>query len=180
LKERFFLLIYLIFVAFVSSTANVTALTLASTLTVALFLLTQTEFPLKLAIPTATINSVVSISYFLSKKPDCALFITTFNLRVFTIMFLTLLFSRRVNLFRALSFSPTLSILLTVTYSQITIFRSTFINFREAFRSRLMEKPEKKDAYRFISSSTYYFLNTAFRNSEEIAQAMKSRGFFSD
>jgi cobalt/nickel transport system permease protein len=178
MKEKFFLFVYLIFVAIVASTTNVTLLALTFLLTIVLFLFTRTKFPVKLLLPTIAINLILSLSYLVLRKHDCINFIALFNLRTFTLLLMTLFFSKNVNLFNALNFSPSLSALLVIAYSQILVFKNTFTNFKEAFRSRLIEKPKKKDAYRFASSVSYYFFNRALKNSEEIAQAMKSRGFF--
>jgi cobalt/nickel transport system permease protein len=67
-----------------------------------------------------------------------------------------------------------------LTYSQIALFKNTLNEFKLAFKSRALTKPDKKDLHNFIASSSYFFLNKALNSSEEMTQAMKSRGFFND
>ncbi len=102
------------------------------------------------------------------------------NLRVFSITFLTFLFIQKVNLFKALSFSKTLTFILVLSYSQILTFKKYLLDFKLALRSRILYKPNLKDKYNFTSSLFYFFLNKSISNSKEISQAMKSRGFFND
>ncbi|WP_457640550.1 hypothetical protein [Persephonella sp.] len=128
-------------------------------------------------------NSVISASYFVISvfRDDYNFdYILLINLRVFAITYLTFLFVHKVNLFRMFSFSKTLTFLLILSYSQILIFKKYFSDFQMALKSRMINKPTKKDRYNFISSVIYFFMNKSVKNSQEIAQAMKSRGFFID
>ncbi len=128
-------------------------------------------------------NSIVSISYIIYayfKGIESLEYILLLNLRVFSLTFLTFLFISKVNIFKAVSFSKTLSYLLILSYSQILLYKKYFNDFSYALKSRVIIKPEKKDIYNFISRIFYFFLNKSIKNSEEISQAMKSRGFFID
>ncbi len=128
-------------------------------------------------------NSIISISYVIYsnlKGIEWFDYIILINLRVFSLTFLTFLFIRNVNLFKALSFSRNLTYLLVLSYSQILTFKKYFTDFKMALKSRTIEKPKRKDLYNFVSTVFYFFVNKSINNSKEISQAMKSRGFFND
>jgi cobalt/nickel transport system permease protein len=128
-------------------------------------------------------NSFITISYIIYayfKSINWLDYIILINLRVFSITFLTFLFINKVNIFKAVSFSKTLSYILVLSYSQILTFKKYLNDFKFALKSRSIEKPKLRDSYNFISSIFFFFLNKSLNNSKEIAQAMKSRGFFND
>ncbi|WP_297452703.1 hypothetical protein [Persephonella sp.] len=137
----------------------------------------------KTAFSIILFNSIVSISYIIYsvlKNQEWFEYIILLNLRVFTITFMTFLFIQKINIFKALSFSKTLQFLVVLSYSQILIYKKSFNEFKLALKSRIIQKPERKDMYNFISRVSYFFLNKSINNSKEISQAMKSRGFFID
>ncbi len=128
-------------------------------------------------------NSVISISYILInliKGKPWFDYILLLNLRVFSLTYLTFYIFSKINIFKALSFSRSLSYILTLSYSQILNFQKTYIDFKYSLKSRTIKKPKLSDLYNYISSVFYYFFNKSLKNSEEISQAMKSRGFFND
>ncbi|MFH1279042.1 MAG: ABC transporter permease [Candidatus Eisenbacteria bacterium] len=97
--------------------------------------------------------------------------------RVFTITFFTFLVADRVNLFRALAFSRTLSSLLVLAWGQIATFRRVLADFRLALESRAIDRPAVRDLFRHGGSAGAWFLRKSLHSSAEITQAMKSRGF---
>ncbi|WP_457638831.1 hypothetical protein [Persephonella sp.] len=105
-------------------------------------------------------------------------YLTLLNLRVFTITFLTFLFIKKTDLFKALDFSKTLTFLLVVSYSQILSFKKYYTEFSMALKSRTVKKLSFREKYLFSKSSAGFFLDKSLKNSQEIAAAMKSRGFF--
>ncbi len=126
-------------------------------------------------------NGVITVSYILYAiftGRQWLEYITLLNLRVFALTYLTFFFISKVNLFKALSFSKTLTYILILSYTQILIFKRQLNEFKLALQSRLLEKPSREDSYNFISTIFYYFLNKSMRNTKEISDAMKSRGFF--
>jgi len=128
-------------------------------------------------------NSVVTVSYVvisLLRNEFSLDFVILINLRVFLLTFLTFLTIDRINLFKALSFSKTLSYLLTLAASQIVAFRRLFDDFRMAFKSRTARQAGPRDLRRHASSAASFFLQKSFQESTEITDAMKSRGFFDD
>jgi cobalt/nickel transport system permease protein len=135
------------------------------------------------ALAILVFNSAVTISYVVlaSLHGELSLgFLLLINLRVFLLTYLTFLFQRRVNLFRALAFSPTLLHILAVAYGQIVTFRRLLADFRLALRSRRIDRLGLRDLYRHGAATAAFFLGKSLRDATEIGQAMTSRGFFHD
>ncbi|WOE69163.1 hypothetical protein RZR97_08575 [Hydrogenimonas thermophila] len=124
---------------------------------------------------------VVSLSYLamgLFKKIDPN-FLILLNLRVVLLTFMTFLMLERINLFKALSFSKQLSALVAIAFSQMTIFRRTFSEFKMGYASRTV-KPTFSTWLISLKAALLYFLNKTLHTSKEITNGMKSRGFFND
>jgi len=102
------------------------------------------------------------------------------NLRVLLLACLSFLLPRRVDLIRALDFSPFLLRLTLLTYGQIITFRRIFHDFSLALRSRSLVRPRLTDHYRQRAATAGFFLEKSLRDAQEITQAMSSRGFFLD
>ena len=105
-------------------------------------------------------------------------FIMLFNLRVFDLSFMTILFTQSVNLPSLLSFSPTLSFLFTISLSQITSYQKSYENFLLSLKSRLIKKMSERRKKEFITSVFGYFFKKALYDSGEKSLALKARGFF--
>lgn len=102
------------------------------------------------------------------------------NLRVLAITQASFLFIARVNLFRALDFSPTLTWLLVLAYSQAMSFQRTHADFRLALMSRSIVRPGLKERYRASAAAAAWFMDKGLAAARETAQALRSRGFFGD
>lgn len=100
------------------------------------------------------------------------------NLRVLLLTLLTFLFVSRVNLFRALDFSPTLSWLLALAYSQALSFQRAHADFRLALASRCLDRPRLLDRYRASAAAAAWFMDRALATARESALALRARGFF--
>lgn len=100
------------------------------------------------------------------------------NLRVLLLTAITFLFVRRVNLFRALGFSRSLTYLLGLAYSQALTFRRAHEDFRLALVSRSPRRPGLMDRYRASAAAASWYLEKALAAARESAQALRSRGFF--
>ena len=85
------------------------------------------------------------------------------NLRSFDLMFLTLLFSSRVNIFDAVSFSKDLSFLLVMSVSKIMTTQRVFIEYTMALKSRTLRKPTLTQSYEFLGSAIAGFLDRSIR-----------------
>ena len=105
-------------------------------------------------------------------------FLLLFNFRVFDLTLCTLLFSSNVNIALALSFSKTLSFLMTITLSQIYSYQKSYENFMLALKSRLIKKMNERAKKEFVASVFGYFFTKALYDSEEKSLALKARGFF--
>ncbi len=128
-------------------------------------------------------NSAVSISYLIlswSRGESFLAPLLLINGRTAILTFTAFLMIDRVNLFAALSFSESLTYLLTLSYSQILTFRRILQELLLSLKSRTITRPGRRDLYRFVSSAVYFFLDRAVRNAREITLAMKSRGFGND
>lgn len=102
------------------------------------------------------------------------------NLRVLAITLLTFLFISRVNLLRALDFSPRLTWLLALAYSQAMSLQRTHADFRLALVSRCPRRPGLKQRYRASAAAAAWFMDKALAAARETAQALRARGFFGD
>jgi cobalt/nickel transport system permease protein len=102
------------------------------------------------------------------------------NLRVLTLTTLTFLFIARVNLFRALDFSPHLTWLLALAYSQAMSFARAHADFRLALVSRSIVRPGLRERYRASAAAAAWFMDKGLAAARETALALRSRGFFGD
>jgi cobalt/nickel transport system permease protein len=99
-------------------------------------------------------------------------------LRVCAIAVATFVFIARIDLLRAVRFSPSLAWMLTLVASQILVLRRAGADFSDAFESRCIERPALADRLRHASAKAAYLIAVALRQCEEVALAMRSRGFF--
>jgi cobalt/nickel transport system permease protein len=128
-------------------------------------------------------NLAVSVGYsVLSLLRDQAPWDTLLriNLRVLLITTLTFLFIARVNLFRAVGFSRTLTFLLGLGYSQAMSFKRAYGDFRLALVSRSPARPSLRDRHRASAAAAAWFMDKALTSARESAQALRTRGFFDD
>jgi cobalt/nickel transport system permease protein len=105
-------------------------------------------------------------------------YVVLVNLRVLLLTTLTFLFVARVNPFRALDFSRSLTFLFTLAYSQAMAFRRVLSDFRLAFQSRCIERAALRDRYRHGAGVGAHLLDKSLHHATEITQVMRSRGFF--
>jgi cobalt/nickel transport system permease protein len=117
-------------------------------------------------------NLLSSIYFFISKDYTSLM---VFNLRTFTILYFTLLAGKRLNLFAIFSFSPFLSFTLTLAYSQIMNYLTTYEQMKQALDSRTAKKISLLNSYRIVGYQINLFIKKSFENSKEITQAINSR-----
>ncbi len=128
-------------------------------------------------------NLAVSLGYLLlawlrERSPWHTLLLI--NLRVLLLSCITFLFMERVNLFKALDFSPSLTWLLGLAYSQALSFRRSYEDFRLALLSRSLQRPRLSDRYRSSAAAASWFLDRGLATARETALALRARGFFHD
>lgn len=101
----------------------------------------------------------------------------TVNLRSFDMIFLTLLFTARVNIYEAVAFSKDLSFLLVLSVSKIMSMQRAYADYTDALKSRTLKKPSRSEIYGYLGSAISGFLDKNIREGKENFEAMKSRGF---
>ncbi len=187
MRDKLLLLLYVFLLLFLSSLRGVVELFII--LFLLLFTLLLMPIKRKLDVLKTSFlsffffSSVVSTSYLMTgfwlreNRFDYFLMI---NLRSFDLTLLTFLFLRTINLYKALDFSKTLSALLVITMSHTISYRRLFWDFMDAFKSRKIEKPSRSTALTFLRRLSLFFFEKSISMSEEMHQALKSRGFYHD
>jgi|GEM_PF-284672 len=117
--------------------------------------------------------NLLSSVYFIITKSYTSLIV--FNLRTFTILYFTLLTGKKLNLFAIFSFSPLISYILTLAYSQIMNYLMTYNQMKQALDSRTVKKITLLNSYRIVGYRINLFIKKTFENSKEITQAINSR-----
>jgi len=128
-------------------------------------------------------TAVVSLSYALvswAQGASCGKYLLRTNLRVFALASATALLVRRIDLGRALAFSPALGRLATITAAQIRAFRRLGDDLRLGLRSRTLGPLRLRDLHRHAAASGSLLLEQAVERSAEVTRAMRSRGAFDD
>jgi cobalt/nickel transport system permease protein len=132
---------------------------------------------LALALFTSVVLLAYSVSALIQDKFSWH-HVSLIALRVLTLTYLTFVMSRRVNLFEAFSFSKTLLYVATLATSQALTMRRMLGEFRMALRSRLIGRPARCTLLQHAGVTAAYFVEKSISDATEIAQAMRSRGFF--
>ncbi len=117
--------------------------------------------------------NLLSSIYFVISKNYASLIV--FNLRTFTILYFTLLAGKKLNLFAIFSFSPFISYTLTLAYSQIMNYLTTYEHMKQALESRIVKRITLMNSYRVLGFQINLFIKKSFENSKEITQAINSR-----
>ena len=126
---------------------------------------------------------VVSLSYALVSIRSGQLatdYLMLVNLRVGALTSLTFLVLERINLARALGFSPALRYVVTLATSQALSLRRVLDDYRLALKARTLTRLGLADRYRHSAASAARLIAKATHQSQEIALAMRARGFFDD
>ena len=177
--QQFLFLIYILAVSLIAISNNVYFI--VTMLAVAFVLSGKKILKLlwKTVIVLFVLNFIVSAFYllllFLGKSELNYYSLILFNLRSFTLLYLSFLMIEKVNIFSVFAFSKTLSFLLLLSYSQILSFRRTLQEFSLAYKSRTINHPHRTEFYKFISGAFLFFIKKALINSTEIYMALKSR-----
>lgn len=179
MKDRVFLLLYILGLVLVSSLSYfdyllfiLIFLLLTYTLTTSPGRFKKTIKPIFFALFTTL---VISTPY--APWTGHYMYVPILALRMLDIMLLTFLALAHMNLYSALSFSKSLSQLLVLTSSFMILYKRLIMEFKQALKSRSPEGIKKEDIINLSGSIGSYFLERALRDSEEVANAIKSRGF---
>jgi cobalt/nickel transport system permease protein len=140
-----------------------------------MFIIARRSFIL-VALFSIFITLSYSVMLYLQHQPFWNYFLTV-NLRSFDMVFLSLLFTSRVNIYEAVSFSKDLSFLLVLSVSKIMTMQRAYADYTDALKSRTLRKPTRNQIYDYLGSAIAGFLDKNIRESKENFEAMKSRGF---
>ncbi len=178
MKDRFLLLLYMLALLLLSSLSSIKYLLFfLFLLLLANAISLRGNFRGSIRPPVFALFTALFISTPYALWTGHYSYVFLLTLRVLNLTLLTLLVLRNTNLYLALGFSKTLSQLLVLTSSHILLYRRVFSEFKDSLRSRSPEGPQRRDMINFSGGIGLYFFDRALRDSEEVAKAMKSRGF---
>jgi len=133
------------------------------------------------ALVAVALNLTVSIAFIVSawlSGSDWMTFVLRLNLRVFLLALLTFWMIRHVDLARAAAPWPSLQFLIVLALGQIRTFTSLLADYRMAFSSRSPTRPPLRTRFGSAGRQASAMLDKAERQSEELNQGMRARGFF--
>lgn len=183
MRDRLLLGLYLTAVVAVTTVHDPAALALALAAVLALAGRAGLRLLRRALLAVALFNGVVTATYVILATLEGRLswhYVALVNLRVLLLATLTFLAVERIDPFRALAFSPSLTYLLTLAYSQSMVLRRSLEEFRLALRSRSPTPPGLRERYRHSAVTAGSLLQKALADAGETAQALRSRGFFDD
>ena len=179
LKRIFFILLFFLLLSL--KNMEIIALSLALFLIFTFVLDKNLKLFIKSLKAVLLFNLGVSIGYVILsffKNIDPWHYILYINLKVVLMTYFVFWYFNKISIVEFFAFSREFSYLLTITLSQIYSYKKTFIDFRDAFRARVINVKNKEK--QFIVNTFKFFLNKAMKDSKERALAMKARGFFDD
>lgn len=104
----------------------------------------------------------------------------TLNLRAFTLVFLTFVALGRIDLPRAVSFSPELAALAQLIAAQLRLFRRLRHDLQLGVASRTCRRPGPRAGLLIAAAAGGVILRRAEGASRELTEGMIARGFFVD
>ena len=126
-------------------------------------------------------SATVTLTYLLAERffgyPEAPLLLI--NLRALTMTLMTFTLVERVNMAAALSFSPQLARLYTLSVSQIILFWRTYASFSEGLRSRHAGR-QRGNRLHALLAQLHFFMHKSLSQSQEYAAGMRSRGLTDD
>jgi cobalt/nickel transport system permease protein len=102
------------------------------------------------------------------------------NLRVLLLVYIGFWFVASVDMLGALSGWPLATLLATLSIGQIKTFERILRDFRLAFESRNLVRPNLADRSRHAAAQAQTLLDKSLASANEAALAMRSRGAFDD
>ena len=126
-------------------------------------------------------NLLVSFTYFLIgllSGQNRWEYLVMISLRSFSIALATFIAFRLINIYKVFDFSKSVSFLMIIVSSHIFTYLRLFEEFKNALKSRTIGHIGSNVKMVFISRLLEFFFEKSIRTSEELYQAMKSRGFY--
>ena len=180
MQTKLLLVLYILILVTISTFKSYEPLLVASVLL--LIIAGKSAFTLlrKSVVLVALFSLFITVSYsftlYLQGQPFWHYFLTV-NLRSLDMVFLTLLFTKKVNVYEAFAFSKELSFLLILSVSKIMTVQRVFADYRDALKSRTLKKPNRTQIYSYLGSAIAGFLDRNIHEGKENFEAMRSRGF---
>ncbi|HCO38590.1 MAG TPA: ABC transporter permease [Aquificaceae bacterium] len=183
MRDKLLLLLYLFCLLYLSFSSHIYTLLIALVLLLMFLILSPIERKLKLLkhafLSFFLFSFFISFSYLLFNQKALDYFLMI-NLRSFDLSLLTFIFLRMVNLYKAFDFSKTLSFLLVMAVSNAITYNRLLKDFKDAIRSRTLQKPKRKTLVAFTKRLSLFFFEKSINTSREVQEAMRSRGFYND
>lgn len=188
MRDKLLLLVYILSLIYLSHLSNVYELLMILCFLLLFLLSAPIKNKLKLLKHSLfsffLFSFVISFSYLLldlsSGNREGVEYFLMINLRSFGMTFLTFLFLRIANLYKALDFSKTLTFLLVIAVSNVLTYKRLLKDFKDALKSRSIGKTTRQTSFAFIKRLSLFFFDKSVYTSREVYQAMKSRGFYDD
>lgn len=181
--EKLLFLVYVATLIFISSISNKVLLISAILFLIGISLKDALKISKKVIISVVFFTGTVSAFYLIVGifKDNVNIdYLIVVNLRVFALTYLTTFVFSKLNLFKVFSFSKDLYYVLILTYSQILSYKKLYEEVKMFMKSRVVKKLSFNDYLKFYGYLTMFFFDKSLKNSREVSQAMKSRGFFND
>ncbi len=138
---------------------------------------------LRALVAVAFVNLAVSLGWIVSSmlqdRPWLEL-VLRLNLRVLLISCLTFSMIRRVDLVRALDFSPSLRFVVVLALGQLRVLERLLEDYRTAYTSRSPTSPRLRLRFAASGRQAAALFEKAELRSQELNQGMRARGFFDD
>lgn len=141
------------------------------------------KIALRALVAVALVNLTVSMAFVVSawlSGEEWVLFVLRLNLRVFLLALLTFWMIRHVDLARAAAPWSSLQFLVVLALGQIRAFTNLLADYRMAFASRSPTRPPLRMRFGSAGRQASAMLEKAERQSEELNQGMRARGFFDE
>ena len=194
MKDKILLFFYASALVIISSFHNIEALFYTLVLLVFILVFSTMELYEKISLFKRAIFSILLFSISVSLPYmivgliadridlyDRLYYVLMINIRALDLTLLTFLCLKYINMYKALDFSKSLSLLMVLVSTHIVSYVRTFHEFREAFKSRsISNNLSIKNIKDYLKRVVGYFFDKSRETSEDIYMAMKSRGFDSD
>jgi cobalt/nickel transport system permease protein len=182
-RDTFYLLVYLATILLIPLLRSSAAIAMALVIAMLLSGRDVLRVARQAGLAILLFTGVVSVSYAIAAAVRGELlwrYLVLLNLRAFLLCYLTVLFARKANPLRALSFSPGATYVFVLVHSQLATMRRMLGDFRLALRSRTLGRLRLRDLYRHSAASGSTLIVKGMQQAGEITMAMRARGFFDD
>ncbi|WP_448583598.1 ABC transporter permease [Thermocrinis sp.] len=185
MKDKGLFVVYLLLIFFLSLASSLELLAIGTSLALLMLLvlpLRKRREILKRTIYVCLFfNFTVSFPYFLAGLwigQDRSEYILMILLRSFSMSLTTFTAFKLINIYKVFDFSKSLSFLMVIVSSHILVYLKLLEEFKDALKSRTIGHINRNVRIIFIDRLIKFFFERSIHTSEELYQAMKSRGFY--